>query len=126
MCSLAPAQDGRYGENPGLQHYYQFRTEPNRLAELYQALRHRSIQKLHDIRFVEDDWESRTLRLGAGARLEVSRFTYFQRVAGFECAPVGRADYGLGGLRCTCRGVSVRLNFNGRGALRHIRRVPAG
>ncbi len=104
-------KDGRYGENPNrLQHYYQFQVilkpNPPNLQELYLAsLAAIGVDlKLHDIRFVEDDWESPTLGAGAGLGMlecwcdgmEVSQFTYFQQVAGFECAPVaGELTYGL-------------------------------
>ncbi len=101
--------DGRYGENPNrLQHYYQYQVilkpSPPDLQELYLG----SLQAIgidfsrHDIRFVEDDWESPTLGAwGLGWEvwcdgMEVSQFTYFQQVAGFECAPVsGELTYGL-------------------------------
>src|SRR6201997_3968845 len=78
---------------------------------------------LHDIRFVEDDWESPTLGAwGLGWEcwcdgMEVSQFTYFQQVAGFECAPVsGELTYGLERLACYLQGVDsiMDLNFNGR------------
>jgi glycyl-tRNA synthetase alpha chain len=94
-------KDGRYGENPNrLQHYYQYQVilkpNPPNLQELYlDSLRAIGIDPLlHDIRFVEDDWESPTLGAwGLGWEcwcdgMEVSQFTYFQQVAGFECAPV--------------------------------------
>jgi len=79
--------------------------------------------KLHDIRFVEDDWESPTLGAwGLGWEcwcdgMEVSQFTYFQQVAGFECAPVsGELTYGLERLAMYVQGVEnvFELNFNGR------------
>src|ERR1700675_2979326 len=102
-------KDGRYGENPNrLQHYYQFQVilkpSPPNLQELYlKSLYAIGIDpKIHDIRFVEDDWESPTLGAwGLGWEcwcdgMEVSQFTYFQQVAGFECAPVaGELTYGL-------------------------------
>jgi glycyl-tRNA synthetase alpha chain len=78
---------------------------------------------LHDLRFVEDDWESPTLGAwGLGWEcwcdgMEVSQFTYFQQVAGFECAPVaGELTYGLERLACYLQGVDsiMELNFNGR------------
>src|SRR3954451_21621528 len=101
--------DGRYGENPNrLQHYYQYQVlmkpSPPNLQELYLgSLEAIGIDtKVHDIRFVEDDWESPTLGAwGLGWEvwcdgMEVSQFTYFQQVAGFECAPVsGELTYGL-------------------------------
>ena len=94
--------------------------------------------KLHDIRFVEDDWESPTLGAwGLGWEcwcdgMEVSQFTYFQQVAGFECAPVsGELTYGLERLAMYVQGVEnvFDLNFNGRdgSAKGHLRRrLPAG
>jgi glycyl-tRNA synthetase alpha chain len=101
-------KDGRYGENPNrLQHYYQMQVilkpSPDDLQDLYlKSLYAIGIDpKLHDIRFVEDDWESPTLGAwGLGWEcwcdgMEVSQFTYFQQVAGFECAPVsGELTYG--------------------------------
>jgi glycyl-tRNA synthetase alpha chain len=123
-------KDGRYGENPNrLQHYYQFQVilkpSPPDIQELYlQSLAAIGIdQKLHDIRFVEDDWESPTLGAwGLGWEcwcdgMEVSQFTYFQQVAGFECAPVaGELTYGLERLAMYVQGVDrvFDLNFNGR------------
>jgi glycyl-tRNA synthetase alpha chain len=123
-------KDGRYGENPNrLQHYYQFQAilkpSPPDLQDLYlESLAAIGIDKsLHDIRFVEDDWESPTLGAwGLGWEcwcdgMEVSQFTYFQQVAGFECAPVsGELTYGLERLACYLQGVDsiMDLNFNGR------------
>ena len=123
-------KDGRYGENPNrLQHYYQFQVilkpSPPDLQELYlNSLYAIGIDpKLHDIRFVEDDWESPTLGAwGLGWEcwcdgMEVSQFTYFQQVAGFECAPVsGELTYGLERLAMYVQGVDsvFDLNFNGR------------
>jgi len=123
-------KDGRYGENPNrLQHYYQFQAilkpSPPELQDLYlDSLAAIGIDKsLHDIRFVEDDWESPTLGAwGLGWEcwcdgMEVSQFTYFQQVAGFECAPVsGELTYGLERLACYLQGVDniMDLNFNGR------------
>jgi glycyl-tRNA synthetase alpha chain len=123
-------KDGRYGENPNrLQHYYQFQAilkpSPADIQELYlKSLTRIGIdQKLHDIRFVEDDWESPTLGAsGLGWEcwcdgMEVSQFTYFQQVAGFECAPVsGELTYGLERLAMYVQGVEnvFDLNFNGR------------
>jgi glycyl-tRNA synthetase alpha chain len=131
--------DGRYGENPNrLQHYYQFQVilkpNPPDLQELYLAsLAAIGIDaKLHDIRFVEDDWESPTLGAwGLGWEcwcdgMEVSQFTYFQQVAGFECAPVsGELTYGLERLAMYLQGVDsiYDLNFNG---LEGARRVSYG
>ena len=123
-------KDGRYGENPNrLQHYYQYQVilkpSPPDLQELYLgSLAAIGVdQKLHDIRFVEDDWESPTLGAwGLGWEcwcdgMEVSQFTYFQQVAGFECAPVaGELTYGLERLAMYVQGVDnvYDLNFNGR------------
>ena len=101
--------DGRYGENPNrLQHYYQYqvilKTSPPDIQQWYlESLRVIGIDPLkHDIRFVEDDWESPTLGAwGLGWEvwcdgMEVSQFTYFQQVGGHDCAPVsGELTYGL-------------------------------
>ncbi len=123
-------KDGRYGENPNrLQHFYQFQVilkpSPQDLQALYLA----SLEAIgvdvhrHDIRFVEDDWESPTLGAwGLGWEcwcdgMEVSQFTYFQQVAGIECAPVsGELTYGLERLAMYVQGVDnvYELNFNGR------------
>ena len=123
-------KDGRYGENPNrLQHYYQYQVimkpSPPDLQDLYlRSLYAIGIDpKVHDIRFVEDDWESPTLGAwGLGWEcwcdgMEVSQFTYFQQVAGFECAPVaGELTYGLERLAMYVQGVEnvYDLNFNGR------------
>ena len=122
-------KDGRYGENPNrLQHYYQFQVilkpSPENLQDLYlDSLRAMGVDTaLHDVRFVEDDWESPTLGAwGLGWEcwcdgMEVSQFTYFQQVAGFECAPVsGELTYGLERLAMYVQGVDslYDLNFNG-------------
>lgn len=101
--------DGRYGENPNrLQHYYQFQVvlkpSPVNIQELYlQSLTSLGIDTaIHDIRFVEDNWESPTLGAwGLGWEvwlngMEVTQFTYFQQVGGLECYPVtGEITYGL-------------------------------
>jgi glycyl-tRNA synthetase alpha chain len=101
--------DGRYGDNPNrLQHYYQFQVvikpSPLELQELYLgSLAHLGIDPLiHDIRFVEDNWESPTLGAwGLGWEvwlngMEVTQFTYFQQVGGLDCRPVmGEITYGL-------------------------------
>ena len=101
--------DGRYGENPNrLQHYYQFQVilkpSPENIQELYlDSLRELGINPLeHDIRFVEDNWESPTLGAwGIGWEvwlngMEVSQFTYFQQVGGLSCKPIsGEITYGL-------------------------------
>jgi glycyl-tRNA synthetase alpha chain len=129
-------KDGRYGENPNrLQHYYQFQVilkpSPDDLQELYlKSLYSIGIDpKIHDIRFVEDDWESPTLGAwGLGWEcwcdgMEVSQFTYFQQVAGFECAPVaGELTYGLERLAMYVQGVEnvFDLNFNGRDGARKV------
>ncbi len=122
-------KDGRYGENPNrLQHYYQFQVilkpNPPDIQDLYlKSLYAIGIDPtLHDIRFVEDDWESPTLGAwGLGWEcwcdgMEVSQFTYFQQVAGFECAPVsGELTYGLERLACYLQNKEriMDLNFNG-------------
>lgn len=122
-------KDGRYGENPNrLQHYYQYQVllkpSPPNLQELYLG----SLQaigidmKLHDVRFVEDDWENPTTgSAGLGWEcwcdgMEVSQFTYFQQVCGIECAPVaGELTYGLERIAMYVQGVDnvYDLNFNG-------------
>lgn len=122
--------DGRYGENPNrLQHYYQFQVilkpSPANIQDLYlKSLAAIGLDAaIHDVRFVEDDWESPTLGAwGLGWEcwcdgMEVSQFTYFQQVAGFECAPVaGEITYGLERLAMYVQGVEnvYDLNFNGR------------
>ena len=102
-------KDGRYGDNPNrLQHYYQYQVilkpSPDNIQELYlDSLRALGIDPdTHDIRFVEDDWESPTLGAwGLGWEvwcdgMEVTQFTYFQQVGGIECKPVaGEITYGL-------------------------------
>jgi len=121
--------DGRYGENPNrLQHYYQFQVilkpSPKDIQELYlNSLYAIGIDKeKHDLRFVEDDWENPTLGAwGLGWEvwcdgMEVSQFTYFQQVAGFECKPVsGEITYGLERLAMYIQNVDnvYELNFNG-------------
>ncbi|MEO5337821.1 MAG: glycine--tRNA ligase subunit alpha [Magnetospirillum sp. WYHS-4] len=123
--------DGRYGENPNrLQHYYQFQAilkpSPADVLDLYLAsLKHLGIDPaLHDIRFVEDDWESPTLGAwGLGWEvwcdgMEVTQFTYFQQVGGFECNPVAaEITYGLERLAMYIQGVEnvYDLDFNGAG-----------
>jgi tetrameric-type glycyl-tRNA synthetase alpha subunit len=101
--------DGRYGENPNrLQHYYQFQVllkpSPDDIQDIYlESLREIGIDTLvHDIRFVEDNWESPTLGAwGLGWEvwldgMEISQFTYFQQVGGLDCKPVsGEITYGL-------------------------------
>ncbi|MEO5353238.1 MAG: glycine--tRNA ligase subunit beta [Magnetococcus sp. XQGC-1] len=111
--------DGRYGENPNrLQHYYQFQVilkpSPEDLQEQYlQSLRHIGIDlSAHDVRFVEDDWESPTLGAwGLGWEvwldgMEVTQFTYFQQVGGVDLKPVaGELTYGLERLAMYIQGV---------------------
>ncbi|MCC5988394.1 MAG: glycine--tRNA ligase subunit alpha [Pararhodobacter sp.] len=120
--------DGRYGENPNrLQHYYQYQVlikpSPPDLQELYLgSLRAIGIDDaLHDIRFVEDDWESPTLGAwGLGWEvwcdgMEVSQFTYFQQVGGHDCKPVsGELTYGLERLAMYVLGVDhvMDMPFN--------------
>jgi len=101
--------DGRYGENPNrLQHYYQFQVVMKPSPENFQELYLGSLKAIgfdplvHDIRFVEDNWESPTLGAwGLGWEvwlngMEVTQFTYFQQVGGLECKPVmGEIAYGL-------------------------------
>ena len=122
-------KDGRYGDNPNrLQHYYQFQVilkpSPENLQDLYLAsLAAIGVDMaLHDVRFVEDDWESPTLGAwGLGWEcwcdgMEVSQFTYFQQVAGVECSPVsGELTYGLERLAMYVQGVNsiYDLNYNG-------------
>lgn len=111
--------DGRYGENPNrLQHYYQFQVvlkpNPDNFQELYLgSLKHVGLDPLvHDIRFVEDNWESPTLGAwGLGWEvwlngMEVTQFTYFQQAGGIECYPVtGEITYGLERLAMYLQGV---------------------
>ena len=133
--SRRPA-DGRYGENPNrLQHYYQFQVimkpSPEDLQDLYLgSLRELGLDpSVHDIRFLEDDWESPTLgAAGLGWEvwcdgMEISQFTYFQQVGGFECKPVsGEITYGLERLAMFLQGVGnvFDLNFNGEMRYRDI------
>ncbi|MEP1743285.1 MAG: glycine--tRNA ligase subunit alpha [Kangiellaceae bacterium] len=111
--------DGRYGENPNrLQHYYQYQVvlkpSPKNIQELYlDSLKMLGIDPLeHDIRFVEDNWESPTLGAwGLGWEIwlngmEVTQFTYFQQVGGLECKPVtGELTYGLERIAMYLQGV---------------------
>ena len=111
--------DGRYGDNPNrLQHYYQFQVllkpSPDNIQELYlDSLKALGFDPLvHDIRFVEDNWESPTLGAwGLGWEvwlngMEVTQFTYFQQVGGLECRPVsGEITYGLERLAMYIQGV---------------------
>jgi glycyl-tRNA synthetase alpha chain len=123
--------DGRYGENPNrLQHFYQYQVivkpSPPDSQELYlESLRRIGIDPLaHDIRFVEDDWESPTLGAwGLGWEvwcdgMEISQFTYFQQVGGIDCNPVSlELTYGLERLAMYIQGVDnvYDLDFNGAG-----------
>jgi len=123
--------DGRYGENPNrLQHYYQFQVilkpSPEDIQERYlKSLEAIGIDPLaHDLRFVEDDWESPTLGAwGLGWEvwcdgMEITQFTYFQQVGGFDCQPVsGEITYGLERLAMYVQGVDnvYELGFNGQG-----------
>ncbi|WP_135467969.1 glycine--tRNA ligase subunit alpha [Crenalkalicoccus roseus] len=123
--------DGRYGENPNrLQHYYQYQvllkpSPPDPQALLIGSYRALGIDPLlHDIRFVEDDWESPTLGAwGLGWEvwcdgMEVTQFTYFQQVGGIACeVPSCELTYGLERLAMYIQGVEnvYDLDFNGRG-----------
>jgi glycyl-tRNA synthetase alpha chain len=112
--------DGRYGENPNrLQHYYQFQVvikpSPDQIQDLYLgSLRALGVDPLvHDIRFVEDNWESPTLGAwGLGWEvwlngMEVTQFTYFQQVGGLDCRPVtGEITYGLERIAMYLQGVA--------------------
>jgi glycyl-tRNA synthetase alpha chain len=129
-------KDGRYGENPNrMQHYYQFQVimkpSPSNILDLYlQSLDAIGIDtSKNDIRFVEDDWESPTLGAwGLGWEvwcngMEVTQFTYFQQVGGFDCRPVaGEITYGLERLAMYVQGVDRvwDLNFNGRDDARKL------
>jgi glycyl-tRNA synthetase alpha chain len=111
--------DGRYGENPNrLQHYYQFQVilkpSPDNIQDLYlESLKQLGFDPLvHDIRFVEDNWESPTLGAwGLGWEIwlngmEVTQFTYFQQVGGLDCKPVsGEITYGLERIAMYLQGV---------------------
>ncbi len=111
--------DGRYGENPNrLQHYYQYQVvikpSPLNLQDLYLgSLKMLGIDPLiHDVRFVEDNWESPTLGAwGLGWEIwlngmEITQFTYFQQVGGLECRPVtGEITYGLERIAMYLQGV---------------------
>lgn len=113
-------KDGRYGENPNrTQHYYQYQVmlkpSPDNIQDLYlDSLRALGIDPLiHDIRFVEDNWESPTLGAwGLGWEvwqdgMEISQFTYFQQVGGLACSPVsGELTYGLERIAMYLQGVN--------------------
>ena len=121
--------DGRYGDNPNrLQHYYQFQVilkpSPDDVQAVYlQSLTALGIEAdLHDIRFVEDDWESPTLGAsGLGWEvwcdgMEITQFTYFQQVGGIECDPVSvELTYGLERLAMYIQGVDnvFELDWDG-------------
>ena len=121
--------DGRYGENPNrLQHYYQYQVilkpSPLDIQDLYlDSLRRLGIDpRVHDVRFVEDDWESPTLGAwGLGWEvwldgMEVTQFTYFQQVGGLDCRPVtGEITYGLERIAMYLQGVDnvFDLTWNG-------------
>ena len=125
--------DGRYGDNPNrLQHYYQFQVlikpSPDNIESLYlDSLRTIGIEPTkHDIRFVEDDWESPTLgAAGLGWEIwcdgmEVTQFTYFQQVGGIPCAPVSvEITYGLERLALYIQGKNnvFDLAFNSSGSI---------
>jgi glycyl-tRNA synthetase alpha chain len=112
-------KDGRYGENPNrLQHYYQFQVvmkpSPDNFQDLFiESLRQLGIDpSVHDIRFVEDNWESPTLGAwGLGWEvwlngMEVTQFTYFQQAGGLECYPVtGEITYGIERIAMYLQGV---------------------
>ncbi len=134
MAYVQPSRrptDGRYGENPNrFQHYYQFQVilkpSPDNIQQLYlDSLDVLGIDsKAHDIRFVEDDWESPTLGAwGLGWEvwcdgMEVSQFTYFQQVGGIDVDIVsGELTYGLERLAMYVQGVDngYELDFNGKG-----------
>lgn len=122
--------DSRYAEHPNrMQHYYQFQVilkpSPDDIQDLYlKTLEHLGIDlQAHDIRFVEDDWESPTLGAsGLGWEvwcdgMEVSQFTYMQQIGGIECRPVaGELTYGLERLALYIQGVDAvkDLDWNGQ------------
>ena len=111
--------DGRYGENPNrLQHYFQFQVllkpSPDDIQDLYlDSLQHLGLDlSVHDVRFVEDNWESPTLGAwGLGWEvwlngMEITQFTYFQQVGGLDCKPVsGEITYGLERIAMYLQGV---------------------
>ena len=130
--SRRPA-DGRYGENPNrLQHYYQFQVllkpSPLEAQDLYlESLKALGIDPMdHDIRFVEDDWESPTLGAwGIGWEvwldgMEVTQFTYFQQVGGFDLAPVSvEYTYGIERLAMYLQGVDNVYDLDWNGHIRY-------
>ena len=117
--------DGRYGDNPNrLQHYYQFQVLMKPSPPDFQNLYLGSLEaigidsQIHDIRFVEDDWESPTLGAwGLGWEvwcdgMEVSQFTYFQQVGGHDCNPIpGELTYGLERLAMFILGVDYVMDM---------------
>ena len=117
--------DGRYGDNPNrLQHYYQFQVLMKPSPPNFQNLYLGSLEaigidsQIHDIRFVEDDWESPTLGAwGLGWEvwcdgMEVSQFTYFQQVGGHDCNPIpGELTYGLERLAMFILGVDYVMDM---------------
>ena len=128
--SRRPA-DGRYGENPNrLQHYYQFQVilkpAPKDMQDIYfDSLAELGIDRhLHDVRFIEDDWESPTLGAsGLGWEvwcdgMEITQYTYMQQIGGIECAAVpGEITYGLERLAMFVQGIDdvYDLDWNGAG-----------
>jgi glycyl-tRNA synthetase alpha chain len=125
--------DGRYGENPNrLQHYYQYQVvlKPNAgrtsRSSTSSSLKALGIDPLvHDIRFVEDNWESPTLGAwGLGWEvwlngMEVTQFTYFQQVGGLECKPVlARSPTASSAWPCTCRASTTSTTWSGPTARR--------
>ena len=127
--SRRPA-DGRYGENPNrMQHFYQFQVLLKPAPADCQLLYLESLKAIgfndrhHDIRFVEDDWESPTLgAAGLGWEvwcdgMEVTQFTYFQQVGGIECHPVSvEITYGIERLATVIQGVNSTYDLNWNGA----------
>jgi len=125
--------DGRYGENPNrLQHYYQFQVilkpSPLEIQELYlDSLRSFGIDPLqHDIRFVEDDWESPTLGAwGLGWEvwldgMEITQFTYFQQAGGIDLKPVaGELTYGIERIAMYIQGVDNVYDLDWGGGLKY-------
>ena len=125
--------DGRYGENPNrLQHYYQFQVilkpSPMEIQELYlDSLRSFGIDPLlHDIRFVEDDWESPTLGAwGLGWEvwldgMEITQFTYFQQVGGIDLKPIsGELTYGIERIAMYIQGVDNVYDLDWGGGLKY-------
>jgi len=125
--------DGRYGENPNrLQHYYQFQVilkpSPMEIQELYlESLRSFGIDPLqHDIRFVEDDWESPTLGAwGLGWEvwldgMEITQFTYFQQVGGIDLKPIsGELTYGIERIAMYIQGVDNVYDLDWGGGLKY-------